>query len=358
MDYALQIQKLLIRKEKLSSPGDRIALLKQAINLADAHNDVEWGFELRLELIRDEKETSRCDESLPAFTWILDAYDKNPELFNEDDFLWEYKWMLGSVRRNSSISLEQIESISEDFKTRLLRNGYSLRPYYTGKVHMAFFLGNSDDARKYIDLRNKEVRDDMTNCRACELDDEVELELRLGNFDKALAVGSSMLTKKVTCTHMPFSCYCSCVKYFQKAGDMEKAYEYFQKAEADLAELSDTSQIAEVGIMIRFLTDYDREKAWPFFESHAHWNVDSEDYLDFLFSISVLPLLQGGETVTLNVNPSLAWYREDNTYDSKEIYSYYYNKAKDLAERFDRRNGSGYFNEQLAEALKTQEVKQ
>lgn len=351
MDYALQIQKLLLRKEKLSSPLDRITLLKQAINLADAHNDIEWGFDLRLDLIRDEKDTSHCDESLPAFTWILDAYDKNPEMFDEEDFLWEYKWMLGSVRRNSSISLEQIESIAEDFKTRLLRNGYSLRPYYTAKAHLAFFLNSPADAKKYIDLRNQEVRDEMSNCRACELDDDVELEMRLGNLEKAITVGNSMLTKKVTCTHMPFSCYCTCVKYFMKAGDTEKALEYFRKAEADLSELSDTSQISEIGIMIRFLTDYDREKAWTFFEQHAHWNVDSEDFLDFLFSINVLPLLKGEGSRVLNVNPSLEWYREDNTYDLKEVYNYYYKKAKDLAERFDKRNGSGYFGEQFAEAV-------
>jgi hypothetical protein len=326
--------------------------------MADAHNDVEWGFDLRLDLIRDEKDTSRCDESLPAFTWILEAYDKNPELFNEENFLWEYKWMLGSVRRNSSISLEQIESIAEDYKTRLLRNGYSLRPYYTTKAHLALFLDNLDDAKKYIELRNKEVRDSMANCRACELDDDVELELRLGNFEKALTVGSSMLTKKVSCTHMPFSCYCGCVKYFQQAGDMEKAYEYFVKAEADLAELSDTSQIAEIGIMTRFLTDYDKERAWRFFEQHAHWNVDSEDYLDFIFSTSVLPLFGSEGCKVLNVNPSLEWYREDNTYSLKDIYNFYYNKAKDLAERFDRRNGNSYFSEQFAEVLQKQEVKE
>jgi tetratricopeptide (TPR) repeat protein len=351
MSYALQIQKLLLQRDRISSPDDRIALLKQAINIADACNDIEWGFDLRLDLIRDEKETSHCDESLPAFTWILDIYEKNPELFNEEDFLWEYKWMLGSVRRNSLISLEQIESIIEDFKTRLLRNGYSLRPYYTTKAHLAFFLDNLDDARKYIEMRNLEVRDEMSNCRACELDDDVELELRLGNFEKALTMGNSMLTKKVTCTHMPFSCYCTCVKYFQKAGDMEKAYEYFQKAETDLAELSDISQISEIGIMVRFLTDFDKEKAWTFFEQHAHWNIDSEDYLDFLFSVSVLPLWAGEGKRVLNVNPSLEWYRKDNTYDLKEVYNFYYKKAKDLAERFDKRNGNSYFSEQFAEAI-------
>jgi len=354
MDYSLQIQKLLIKKEALSSPNDKIVLLKQAINIADTHNDAEWGFDLRLDLIRDEKDTSRCDESLPAFTWILDTFDKYPDDFDETDFLWEYKWMLGSIRRNSAISMEQIESITEDYKERLLRNGYSVRPYYSAKVHMAFFLGNLEDAAKYIDLKNKEIRDEMANCRACELDDDVELELRLGNFDKALTIGNEMLTKKVTCGHMPFSCYCTCVKYFHEAGMMDKAYEYFQKAAEDLAELEeddDTSLVSEIGIMTRFLTDYDKEKAWLFFEQHAYWNVNSEDYLDFLFSLSVLPLLKEKGTKQLNVSPSLEWYRSDNNYNLSDLYNYYYERAKILAEKFDKRNGSKYFNKQLLEAL-------
>jgi tetratricopeptide (TPR) repeat protein len=337
----------------LSSPSDRIALLKQAINLADAHNDVEWGFDLRLFLILDEKDTPHCDESFPAFTWILDTFDKHPDTFDESDFLWEYKWMIGSARRNCSISLNQVEAITEDYKMRLERNGFSLRPYYTVKAHLAMFLNNLDEARKYIDLRNQQIKDDMANCRACELDDDVELELRLGNFDKALAVGNDMLTKKITCGHMPFSAYCGCVKYFRQAGNMEKAYEYFLKAEEDLNNLeNDTSLIAEVGELVRFLTDYDKDKAWTFFEQYVHWNVNSDNYFDFLFSLSVLPLLKGETVRTLDVKPSLAWYRTDNIYNLQEIYDYYSDRAKDLAEKFDKRNGNSFFSEQFLEVVK------
>ncbi|MDR2563420.1 MAG: hypothetical protein LBC98_05690 [Prevotellaceae bacterium] len=350
MSHNLQIQRLLIKRETLTAPDDKIALIKQAINLADAHNDIEWGFDLRLELIRDEKDTSRCDESFPAFTWILDTYDRNPDAFDESEFLWEYKWMLGAARRNSSISLEQIESIAEDYKVRLQRNGYSLRPYYAAKTHLAFFLDDMKAAKTYIELRDKELRDDMANCHACELDDNIELELRLGNFDKALAVGNEMLTKKVTCTHMPFSAYCACIKYFHKAGEMKRALEYFNKAEEDLAALDDTSQVSEIGNMIRFLTDYDREKAWNYFAQYAHWSVDSEEYLDFLFSVSLLPLLSEEGSRTMQVSPSLSWYRADDTYKLDELYNYYADRAKILANKFDARNGNDYFNRQLAEA--------
>ncbi|MDR0559108.1 MAG: hypothetical protein LBG92_02995 [Prevotellaceae bacterium] len=352
MEYNLQVQKLLLKRDALSSPNDRIALLKQAINLTDVNSDPEWGFELRLELIREEKGTSRCNDSLPAFTWILDAFEKYPEIFDESDFLWEYKWMLGSVRRNSSIPMEQIDLIAEDFKMRLQRNGYSLRPYYTVKAHMALFLSQLDDAKKYLELRNAESRDEMSNCRACELDDDVELELRLGNFDKALNVGKEMLEKKVVCGHMPFVCYCSCVKYFHRAGNMDKAHEFFNKAIKDLSELEyDTSPVSDVAKMLRFLIDYDRNKAWAFFEQYAHWNIGSEDFLDYEFSKSVLPLLAEGGEKTLTVNSAVEWYRADNLYDLQYLYNYYYTRAKNLADRFDRRNGSDVFNKQLEEEI-------
>lgn len=332
----------------MPSPDDKIALLKQAIQIADANHDLNWGFELRLELIRDEKDTSRCVDSFPAFSWILDTFDRDPDTFDEKEFLWEYKWMLGSARRNSAISLAQIESIAEDYKMRLQRNGYSLRPYYTAKAHMAFFMGQLTEAKKYIELRDKELRDDMANCRACELDDNIELELRLGNLEKALTVGNEVLSKKVTCAHMPFASYCACVKYFQKDGDLERAHEFFLKAEVDLASLDgDTSQIGEIGTMINFLAEYDREKAWQYFEQYADWNINSEEYVDFLFSSNVLPLLREGGTRSLQLSSSLPWYREDNTYDIAELYAYHLNNAKALAHKFDTRNGTTCFKEEL-----------
>jgi tetratricopeptide (TPR) repeat protein len=321
------------------------------VRLADAHNDLRWAFEIRLDIIRDEKETSRCIESIPAFSWILDVCEENPELFNDDSFLWEYKWMLSSVRRNSGVSMSQIETIYKDFKVRLKENGYSLRSYYTAKAHLAFFINDLGNAEFYIKSRNKELKDEMSNCPACELDDEIELELRKGNFDNAIALTNTMTNKKLTCDHMPFACYCNCLKYFMEAGKMRHAIEYYKKAETEFDKLENASQIVEVGILIQFLTLYDVEKAWEFFEQYAHWAVKSEEYFDFIFSVSVLPLLRETETKVLNMHPSLEWFRGDNTYNIKEIFKFYFKKAKALAQSFDKRNENTYFTEQFAAVL-------
>ena len=348
MDYNLQIQKLLVKMDAVASPQDKLTLLKQAITLADTHNDVEWGFDLRLELIDVESDTPCRSDSLPAFTWIVEAYEQNPDLFKERDFVWKYKWMISYVRRNASISMEQIDAIVEDFKMRLQRNGYSLRAYYYSKVHMAYFLGNLEDARINLELADKELRDNMSNCAACELDDKVELQLRSGNFDSAMTMGQDLFTKKLTCGHMPFTTYCTCVECFTKANDFEKAHEFFLKAEEDLlATENDTSQILNVSKLILFLSIYNREKAWEYFEEYCDWSYGADDYYTFIFAKNILPLLNEDGNRTLKINAVMPWYKSDNNYDIKELYNYYYNIANDLARRFDARNNSVYVTHQL-----------
>ena len=125
-DYSLQIQKLLIKAETQEQPDDKIKLIKEAIQLADIHNDVEWGFDLRKEIIENEKGTSRCIEGMPALSWLLEAYDQHSGIFEETEFMLEYKWMLMAACRNVNISAQQLEQIFEDYKTRSQRNGYSL----------------------------------------------------------------------------------------------------------------------------------------------------------------------------------------------------------------------------------------
>lgn len=353
MDYNLQIQKLLVKADAVALPQDKLNFIKQAISVADSHNDIEWGFDLRLELIDIESDMARRAESLPAFTWILDTYDNNSDLFRERDFLWKYKWMISYVRRTVSVSVEQNESIMEDFKTRLQRNGYSLRPYYQAKAHMANFVDNQEEVRKYLNLADKELRDNMSNCAACELDDKVELELRLGNFDTAMTMGSDLFSKKLTCAHMPFATYCTCVECFTDAKEYERAHDFFLKAEEDLRAMeNDTSQISNVAKMIHFLSVYgQKDKAWEYFEQYAEWSHESDDYRCYTFAVNVLHLLKTGGELTLKVSPIMPWYKADNVYSALQLYNYYYAMATDLGAQFDNRHNTSFFTKKINDVL-------
>jgi hypothetical protein len=350
MNHNLEIQKLLLKVESSKHPEDKLNLMKQAIQIADANNDLDWGFDLRIDLIAYEKDTSHCVESFPAFAWLLNTYDSNPDMFNEDDFLWEYKWMAGSARRNADISRDQVEAIMSDLKERMKRNGYSDRAYYSIMIYWLLFLGEIEEAEKYLKLRDETPRDRMSHCPACELDTTVEFELIKGNFDQAIVEAHDLITKKLTCHVMPLVTFCNLTYYLAKAND-PRADEYFIKAEEEVlgVQENDTSLISSISDLIYYLTKNNKEKAWEYFQKYADWEVGAEDSVSFDFSVNVLPLLKEGGQKQLNLSTKLPYYREDNTYNIEELFTYYYNKAKGLAERFDKRNGTNRFMQDLSE---------
>ncbi|NDW17874.1 hypothetical protein D0T53_02945 [Dysgonomonas sp. 216] len=352
MNYNLEIQKILLQVEKLSNPDDKINLLKQAITLADANNDLDWGFDLRLDLISKEIDTSHCTDSFPAFAWLLSTYDANPDLFDEEDFLWEYKWMSSAARRNAGISREQVENIMADLKERMNRNGYSDRAYYNIMFYWHLFIGEYDEARKYIKLRDESTHDRMSHCEACELDSRVEMALIDGELDKAITLAHDIITKKQTCGRLPFATFCNLTTHLHKVND-PRAEEFFAKAEEELNEIeNDTSFLADVAELMRYLTKTNKDKAWQYFERYADWEVGAEDALCFEFALACLSVLNKEEGVRkMNINPKLPYFNTANEYDLKELFDYYHKKATDLADRFDARHGNNYFNKQLSEIL-------
>lgn len=352
MNHNLEIQKILLKIEALSHPEDKINLLKQAILIADANNDLDWGFDLRLDLISQEKDTSHCTESFPAFTWILSTYDANNDLFNEDDFLWEYKWMAAAARRNVNISRDQVESIMTDLKTRMERNGYTPRGYYSVMIYWNLFIGDIPEANKFLELRDNTPRDRMSHCPACELDTKVEIELIEGQFDKAITTANDLITKKLTCGVMPLATFCNLTYYLSKAGD-SRASEFFSKAEEEIAEAqeNDSSLIANISDLIFYLNKYDRNRAWEYFQKYADWEIGAEDSISFDFSKNILPLLKEGGEKQLSMSEKLPYFEADGNYNTSKLYDFYFQKAKDLAQQFDARNGTDSFSKLLEEAI-------
>lgn len=349
MDYNLQIQKIMVKVEQHAQPDDKIRLLKEAISLADAHNDLEWGFDLRMELMDQEFYTAHDNESLTAFAWLLEACDQHPDLFDEDELLWNYKWMISAARNNPGISFEQIDTILEDFKVRTQRNGYSLRPYYGQKLCLELYhLNNPQKAKEYLDLQSMEQRDSISDCRACELDDSVSVEIALGNIEKALDMSKDLFSGKLSCAHVPYMTYCSFLSHFHENKDMKKADEFFVKAEKSLEEMeNDSSQIGNIGTMINFLNDYDKERAWEYFQKYIHWSLECDEKSKFDISAEVLSLLKTGGTKVLQINSAMPWYKADGNYNLLELYNYYHKQATEIASRFDKRNGNTCFTNQI-----------
>lgn len=344
VNYNLQIQKLLLQFEKAEKTVDRINLLKEAIKIADASNDLDWGIELRDDLMYEEKGTCSTRESLPAFVWLLNTIGANPDLFDEKEYLNHYRWMVAALQRNLSVSREEIESAQDDYKVRLIRSGYSIYPYYNQLMVGAIMRGDREKAVEFQELRDKEVLESDRACIDCINGIDAELALLSGDFDKAIFYGEKVFSKNDTCYYEPLSVTCSLLLHLTLAKD-ERASKYYQQSIDEYSKVdSESFQILNVSAMILYASLYDKDEAWELFTKVATWNIDADDYYSFFFSISLLPLFKEKVTRTLNLNSILPYFDEKGIYDTADLYSYFDGESKRLADAFDNRDKTKYYS--------------
>lgn len=353
MRYTLQIQKLLNLAEELPPHSkDRIKHYLQAIRLADQNDDVEWAFELRIDLLDAEWGLADRQHFIPTFTWLLDAYDHNPDLFDAEELLWKYKWIIDEVYSNPDVSLEQTEQILADFKRRIEAEGYGLRAYYTKQLHEALDQKDVERTHYYLDLVNSVPRDNLSDCQACEMDTEVLALLNAGDFRAAYDKAQPLLAKQYSCAHVPLVTHCSLAYYGIKYGAKEIALEQFKLAEESLVSISDTSLVRPTGQLITYLFHVDESLAWQYVEKYLPWSLESDRNRTFFFAKYMtegLKQLSSDQTAPIELPVEHPLYNEKQHYLVNDLLQYYYQQASDLAEQFDSRNRNKNFAKQLTE---------
>src|SRR5687768_161210 len=107
-EYRLQIDDLMDQAAGLGDTPVRLALEEEAVRIADTHQDISVGFDLRHNVIRTATFCGCAEKALVAFAWMLAQCDRDPDRFPESNLMWRYKWILGSLDDFPQITLQQI----------------------------------------------------------------------------------------------------------------------------------------------------------------------------------------------------------------------------------------------------------
>lgn len=350
--YTLKIQRILNQIEQVQDTTEKVKLLVQAIQIADENEDVEWGYDLRMELINYEIDLAFSPESLPAFAWILQAYDENPTLFNEDDFLWQYKWMMSELYDNPDVSREQIDGALADFEMRLVRNGYGKRAIYNEELSDALVQKDLLAIEKALGRVNTAHRDDMSDCEACEMDAEVSAILLSEGYDKAYSKALPLLEKQFTCAHVPLRTSVNLAYEGWNFGRTEKAAKLAEQAEQEIYNKErDTSILLSAIKLSAYFSKTDPIKAKSWFERFIPWTDGPEDRTMFQLAGLVQEAMQNftdTDTFTLDLSETHSLNQNKQVYSAHEISDHYSRLAIRLAKRFDQRNGNDNFTKQLS----------
>lgn len=354
MRYTLQIQKLILQAQNENlHPQEMANLLREAIRIADENEDVEWTTELRLDLIYVLNLLSADREEVAVFSRILDDYENHKDVIKENDLLWKYKWVWSCLFDIPEIPMEKIGAVSEDYKTRILRNGYSLRSYYHYWARNYIFMRQFDKVKEYIDKMLAEKMDDLT-CDACELNFILDYYLETGQFDEAYSRAQPLISKQITCFEANMRAYLKLSYYAQKAGRPEIAADMCARAEEALAgREKDEYVLLYMGLFIAYCMMTKPDRGWEYAERCIDWSMRTSTIKRYRFSCDMVEALkyETRPEVRLSLPEEFPLYQPEGIYRVDELRNYFYRQAEELAQQYDARNGNSGYMDRLKEIM-------
>jgi hypothetical protein len=353
-EHGEEVEELLDRAEGLDEGPAKVALLEEAVRLADTHGDVEEGYRARQVLIRAATFGGLPDRALVAFSWCLAQSDREPESFPVGELLWEYKWVVGHIYEFPQVGLGQIESMMGDMARRYAEAGSTLRAIHTKGRQLAIHRGDRRSAAREHRALHSVPRDWLSDCPACERDADVEYLAWCGKDSEALEHAGPILKGYYTCAEVPQRTYARILLPLVRLGRVEEAMAWHVKGYRMIARNPNFLTYVADHLTFLVLTD-NLARGVKLLEKHLgdalatpamSWRFDF-----YLASRLLLERLreQGQETLKLRLPKYFPLHHAEGRYSVKELEGWFAGQLKELAGRFDARNGTKAFARKMRE---------
>jgi len=349
------IKELSSKANAMPNSEAKLALLEQAINMADQLEDVNLGISLREDLMHVTSYFGHSEKSLVAFAWCLARFDENPRDFDfwqTRSLYWHYKWVLGDLIEFPTIPLGKALDLHKDCARRYQEAGHSERTAHYYNMRFAKHRGLKEEAKEHYKLWRDTKRDGYSDCHACETSVMVTYHSFMGDDELALETAQPLLNEEQGCASEPRDTFGNVLLPLVKLGKLEEAETYHKKGLALFKNSQDS--IDSLGDHLRYLALVKKlDQALELFEQHIDWALKTVELnAKFNFLIASYLMLQrfiesGEETLSVRLPKDYVLYREDRTYDLKELSEDFYNQLSTSAESFDKRNQTSFYKETI-----------
>lgn len=344
-------RELVARANRLGRGPAQVALCEEAVREA---NDLKSGYWSRRCLIEAGTFGGSQEKSLKAFSWCLAQTDAHPDLFDEAEMIWPYKWILASATGFFEQSAEQIAAMQDDCELRLRRLGMSLRTIHHIRCQNAMDMGDRERLLRYLDLWPGLPRDRFSDCEACELNNHSRMLVFLGQDAAGLQKAAPILQGQMKCGEIPHLTFAEILQPLVRVGRLEEAAKCHRRGYRLIAK--NCEFLDKVGMHLLFLAQIgDRARGARLLEKHLPWSLETAvplKRLHFFVAATVFLELLAKEVPQCRFRFPRAFpaYREDDAYPTTELAAWFDAQTKTLADAFDRRNGNRYYADYVKES--------
>jgi hypothetical protein len=331
-------QELIDEAYYLPYGDSKIALLEEAIRIADAHLSFSHQYHARMGLTEAAVMSGRVEKGIVSFAWCLANFERGDHHYSDYTIIWHYKWICGNIKEFPDVSKAKIEEMLEDYRQWLQKAGYNLRSYYKLQRSWAEHRGDSEQAQQYF-AKWQETEDDvMTDCEACEVNSEVYYWLNQGQFDTAYEKAQPLLKGGLTCHSVPQTTYSELLLPLLERGRKEEADTFYQRCYKGIHGESGFTSTA--GDLIKYLVVVNQEKAISVFEEFVNEVYQSRvpltKYDFYLPSSLLLSYLTPDQQKLLRMPEGLTPEKIET-------------EMREIAVKFDQRNGTPCFTQRIGE---------
>lgn len=352
-DFTLEFEDLMEQAYDLPYSATKIALLERAAEIADLAGDIDSGYEAREAIVEAGSYGGFPMKAIVAYSWQLGQYDRNPDRFDARTLYWNYKWVIDDVPSFPDVPAEQIESLLQDLRSRYESYGVSERTYWYYRFRLSMYMGDLDQAGEALKAFRKLKRDEMSDCSACELDEQVRYLLRTGKDEAAVKKAKPIIEGRQRCAHIPHVTlpYLLLPLYRLGRGDEANA----MRANSYRLIRDNLSFVQEFGEHIGYLSVVGPHRALPLLERHLPQVESHEDPLSrMMFLLNAAALLRKlnrtEESFVLNLPPSSKFYELADK--PEELRTKLEEEAFATVSALDTRNGNDYYHKFAEQLLK------
>ena len=330
--------KIMNQVQELPKSQIKVSLLEEAVRIADALNDINKGYDARLELVMATSDIGLIDKTIVAYTWCLSIYDKFSEQFDYVSLMWRYKWIVSHLDEFPQISFEKIDQVYEDMKQRYTSFEISLRPYYQYKHKHALNRGDIELAQLYYDKWINAEVDYWSDCKACEVDQKVHSQYLLGNVDQCLELATPIINGSMRCGEVPHLTLAVLLLPLLQKGNLNEA----EKLETKSYKLIKTNKkfLPQLSYHLNYLTIINPRRAFNLFEKYLPWALETNNYqTKFNYYLA--------SYVFLSLNDKAKEKLKISKLPDYITFEWIEAQTNQIAELFNKRNGNSFYKDRI-----------
>ncbi len=344
--------------DRLPDGTIKMNALSDAIQQADAANDPYWRLMFRFEYAWQAAFDDDPPKAIPVgaeFNSILAQYpDALPPEQKDYLHLVIMQNTVDPIAALPQIPISQWKQLMDEFYTLTERYQIGERLYWWRMAQFWQYIDKEESFTYFRKFWNSK-RDKVSDCEACDVSHAVHMSLLMGDrkaadrFAKPLESG-----RLVLCSDTPQLMWLAYLEDALRRGDLEEAHplanKLYRKGIRDKSDLGYLATILhcwaytdlelaihQIGARLDWaLSMWDQKKKYDFYK--ASWACFHE-------------LAKKQDTISLPLSAKFPLYQEDSVYNSTELAQWFHTEAEKIAARFDARNGSDYFQQNLAQAL-------